>query len=441
MRIWVCFFIVFCSFFLGLTPVQADPNLPILKWQKFVLSQNYAPLYGPEYEQTNSYIMAEWTKIVEEEERMKREGVSEDIIHLFSTNARGELSGKVHDLLVQYVSQLKKMCIIVGAKCEVVEDIFYENFKIQIVTKDHQKFNFTAGQDVACLEHNVPKKPLISIKQEQNLQRFFIFETAKRLGLTVDEAFNSGHFNVDIRSAFGSNSTALLSYIVDYANYPELSLGVFGNHPNSALPISLLPLESKMSLVRMIREDIKSSEELKKVGLLNWYRPINDLISYLHSKVFYKNEHGMSDSKNHALNFKSIGFFSPDVLRLEHRDQFGQRDVEDFILRAEIFELRMKYLARNGFPIYVPKVLTSDTSKIFYKDQELVDAFYQYITEAGGDFFRYRRLLRSHQQEIIPSMLKNTKARSKAEVVMIERNKIEGKLIRLPSMNTCQALF
>lgn len=397
-------FIVFVTLHSAATPNQSvTPKSPtnetaLQNLIYKILSGSYFPQFGPEFELSDALTLRDW-----DEKTLHL--TAEEMLEFNKNYIPFHEKRMFQNFLITFVTYCQKNNLVYSiTPSSEPRKILFE----VAISPKLPNLIFSIYLDQAVLEFNFPKKDIKTLKLYQKHITQFIFKMAKKAGLIVDEYWHHGHFNIDLQSAFANCEKCLLSYMSDYMKFSELSLGVFGNEINSSLHPYMLPENKRMLLVGMFLEHTDYFNQDSETSIKPEYNQSILLAKKLYRFIFNQNDQAQYDNRNHLFNFKSSVESSRANARLEHRDQFGQRDIDDFILRAEIFVLRMKYLAKNNFPVLITDELFMGLAKDKqYTDQEKVDAFYEYITEADGDYHYFKRILRSHLQDVAPTPLKS----------------------------------
>lgn len=377
-----------------------------LAWVEFVKSSQYAPFYGPEFEFTTQAIVSDWNS-----------GKRIQYLRVNGKKTKYRFDGREEKLLNRYITSLDQRL-----KNENIHFSKYiaqefgrgetDTYIYHISFQDGYQMRLRVEIDSTCVEVTSLSESLIRIKFYKEKIRGMIFETAKDAKLIVAPYFGNGHFNIDLISAFGGYTEPFLSYFSDYVGFPELSSGVLGNHFESARHPIFLDKRTKRNLfIFLMKYQLEwNSNELGDStyqSTIDWHFAAS-LFDLLNKNLNWID--GKKNTHDHAMNIESL-IKNQDFSswRLEHRDMYAQRDIDDYILRAELFELRMKYLAQKKFPIVAPVQLLQKKPEKYTK-QELVDAFYKYVTTAGGDYDYFKRILRPNLISVVPTQVKKSTA-------------------------------
>lgn len=270
-----------------------------------------------------------------------------------------------------------------------------KDFEVHSLNPD---WYFRLDFDYGVLEINTMPSDLQLLRQVRLRAQKQIFETTVEQGFYVDTYNNNSHFNIGLYNAFFKGFRQrvgikrLFSYMLDFHSHTELASGIFGHDYFNAPPF----YQSRQQLKTLNR--IRGINELIADFNNGRMQSITDFTWQFHSDADYHR-------KNEALRLPYYdcldGRCKHDSV-LEIRCVAAQTNFEAFILMAELFELRMNYLKKLGFPLrYFP---VSDR----ISDQEKLDRFFLYVTEAGGDFDHFAPLIWPHFKLRKPSRFLTT---------------------------------
>lgn len=293
------------------------------------------------------------------------------------------MKGHERGMAERMVKSVRKMC----PECKETTVTGKWGREFRFILQDG--FWFQISWDPNVVE--VLTKPTSLEKMKHNASKIqkMIWESAAEAGLNPDPAYRAGHFNFGVKDSFAGNTHEFLKFIVDFANRPELAVGIFreSNPLNSPHLAQLSPYQ-RSALAEVARKIQNKKDPLSKLTL-------QEMAEHLVSKVFYQSatasQTGSSTWYYQALGLKSLlemkeGGDAP----LEIRSVRSQRDVYDFILVAEIIEARIKYLKK--LPAEFSYMVTQ-TSKTQFSEKELAARFYIYLAESGLSWDRYKRIL------------------------------------------------
>ncbi|MGE0763153.1 MAG: hypothetical protein AB7N80_07745 [Bdellovibrionales bacterium] len=373
------------------TPAWLDPVLVT-----FFLSPDWAPTYGPEFEFTSHEIVRDWPT---------------DRPKFFAIDNKTLIDGREGVLQKKLVAAIRLKCQTTG-RCKVYEDLIAGEDQMTdslnnpiYFLRFEDNLWFRIETDPGCVEVQMTPSTTDQLYDIEKRARHFIFETAFESGLIVEDGGN-GHFNIGIESAFGPYGLALLSYIADYANFPELSLGALGRNLDTAPPInglSLLQRRAFEALLRKVRAQrlanpdlsLSTEEVAQKIAHDVYYQSRTRGFNGYHDQAI-----SLSTSIPDAFEYKRL----KDLQRAEHRDNFAQPTFRHFILRGELFEWRMRHLVRQGLPL---EYKAPERFQARHSKQALVDALFRYVGADIERFVYFRPLLPNHLQNIWPTKAKS----------------------------------
>lgn len=274
-------------------------------------------------------------------------------------------------------------------------------FKEDKTDRKGSKFTFGKGfwirvaYDPGVVEVQMSPLTVAQLYKWKDTINEYIFETAKKLRLTPRFEGSGGHLNIGMKSAFGEDSELFLRFFTEFANLPPLSTGILGNDFYNAPTFATLSAEQKSNFYEILRDFKRAKNKPDPISLA---RQINQRVYVCADCEHHRHlDRGdLPSIKTQAMALRMI----EGAERIEIRSMFAQRNVDDFIMLSELFEARIKYLSsKKGQPI----VFKDPPDQDEYYEQDLVDVFYEYVTEAGLDYKRFRKLLRDGLDKIDPS--------------------------------------
>lgn len=250
-------------------------------------------------------------------------------------------------------------------------------------------FWFQISWDPNVVEILTKPTSLEKFKKNASTIQKMIWESAAEAGLSADPDYRAGHFNFGVKDSFAQNTQEFLKFIVDFANRPELAIGIFrASNPLNSPHLAQLSPYQRSALADIARKAQNKKDPLSKLT-------VKEMAQHLVAKVFYQSatasQVGSSAWYYQALGLKSIlEMQEGDDAPFEIRSVRSQRDVYDFILIAEIVEARIAYLKKLPAEF---SYLVTQTSKTQFTEKELAARFYIYLEEAGLSWERYKRIL------------------------------------------------
>lgn len=337
-----------------------------------LIAAAFPPTYGAEFEFTNK-------KLSEAPASDTWHGLSVDLVE-------AEAKVKMKEALLA-------KCRLKGCRVQEVDGKWDKDYKI--VFRDG--WYFTISHDPGVVEIMTKPSTLAELREQKSVVNEMIFGIADAVGLSPNypRLPPAGHFNFGIRSAFGNDGLLFLRFLADYSNRPFLALGVLGEDLLNAPPMSFLENGQQDELRKIIAETSAESARSPKRSIkyvsqqvLNRvytesYDPSVKNIGYHYQAVSIKKVRQLADRNDVPAELRAV---------------FMQRNAEEFILLAELFEARLAYLKKQDAPIeYNPP------KRKRYRSKELVDLFHEYVTEMDGDWEKFRELLRGPLAKIQPS--------------------------------------
>jgi hypothetical protein len=217
----------------------------------------------------------------------------------------------------------------------------YGNKTYKIVYPDG--FYIVVSTDPGVVE--VQTKPLTVeewVRQKDRLQKD-LFDAATSLGIPPGQV-GGGHIHMGLEGSVGSNLFLMRNLLVDFANHPELSLGVLHYDIRNAPPISALPEGQREAFAKIIAE-VDSGQIDSPAGLAR--------------RIYYSVYGGPDFQKMNALNLSRIveSIWSESERTFEFRGIRPERNVEEFIILIRILEGRLSYLKtmKTPIPLAIPQ--------------------------------------------------------------------------------------
>lgn len=214
-----------------------------------------------------------------------------------------------------------------------------------------------------------------------------VFDTAREIGLSptghdIPVSRAAGHFNIGVRSAWGDNALDFLRFAADYSNHPELAMGGLGHDFLNAPPLARLTPEARANFQQLLRDSFAQHSLTYRELFVAMAEHVYKLTPVLSAgPIHYQ---ALSIESLPEINLWHPSSDQPTELRALRM----QENAEEFVRLAELFELRIAFLKKSkDVPVLVDRSIGSFSKK------EHVSRFYVYVTEAGGNFSRFRKLL------------------------------------------------
>lgn len=263
--------------------------------------------------------------------------------------------------------------------------------------------------DPNVVEIKTQPLPLSEFKKIADELQEFLFDTAAEVGLVTDTIYRAGHFNFGTYSAFKGQADEMLKFVVDFANRPELALGIWRS-PNmlNAPPLAALKKDQRSNLAKISRGFLNKKLNTIDLGLHengpNYYwapvpsqlniREVTQLLldsvfnSTYHERLNRFAPHYQALSIRKLVKARSVTDDQPTEIRSVR----SQKSVDEFVLLAELIQGRLLYL--HNLPDE-KAFLVSETARTTFSSQTLVDRFFIYVSEANLEWNKFKVLLPS----------------------------------------------
>lgn len=225
-----------------------------------------------------------------------------------------------------------------------------------------------------------------------------VFEIAQQSGVYPHPILGGGHINIGAVSAFGlgglgespENLRLFRDFFVDFANHPELAEGILDEDYFNGPVLNALGEDQRAAFVKLL----KDVDEGKVTTIADFTRR-------LQKEVYFRTVHEKwgPPQKYQALNVKRIpdDSFDDEVKTLEIRPVRAQKNADEFIREARLFQKRLEYLKSLSKPVpYVFKRFK------WSEKRQALRHFYQYVQEAGLDPEDYRSVLDDKWKAVDP---------------------------------------
>jgi hypothetical protein len=284
----------------------------------------------------------------------------------------------------RYADAIRAKCLSLGCTVEDVKPGKHGVTEYRVVMPSPDGWWFKIAYDPWCVEIQTKPSTLDEWRARKDLIDDLIFKTAKGGGFITQESSLSGHLNIGFRSAFQGKAERFLRFFVDYANHPELALGVLGRDVYNGPPLSVLRQSQREALSAIVERFHRGT--FRSVPQIA--RAIVDQV-YTHT---YKPEWNAGAGRMHyqAMGIDKIlseGGDGGDV-PFELRAMRNQTSAEDFILQGELQELRVAYLEKER-----PLLRYLELEDKSPSPEQQASRFYVYVVEADGDWGKFSKLL------------------------------------------------
>lgn len=239
-------------------------------------------------------------------------------------------------------------------------------------------FWFNVGVDPGVVEIQTQPGTLDEVRRQAPFLDRWLFRIAQRKGLVAKG--NIAHFNVGALAAFAGKPKEFMAFIVDFANHPELSSGIFGVDYANAPPVSHLRPRQKAAL-----QEIQSEVDR---GLL---LTVEDIAEQIESRVYTWTPYLDQPIAYQAMSFKALVRWALEAGNdrpIELRAVRQPKDAAEWALFTEMMEERIKYLRNRP---EAPVLAIPD--KTVYSPETLKSRFYAWLEETGLEWNRFQSLL------------------------------------------------
>lgn len=253
---------------------------------------------------------------------------------------------------------------------------------------------YCCSLDVACIETQTYKMSLEDARARGWLDRVQrdIFNIAAGLGLVADKTAGGGHLHLDLQTTFGGNYQLFRNFLVDFANNP-LALEALENDPTNAPVLGQLDEHLRTEFKRVIRlYDNKVAE-----GHIQGVDAIVQLANAVQNKV-YRNLQFDEPEKYQAVNLTRTVNPTVDLpdKTVEIRALRAQRSAAEFVQIAQLFQARIEMLKHEPDLAYDDAQVRGSGHS---DPKAVLDAFRQYVEQAGLAFSDYQAMVESNLAE------------------------------------------
>lgn len=281
------------------------------------------------------------------------------------------------------VKEIKKTC---GSFCRYEKVLGKYGLETRVYFKNG--FYFQISWDPTVVEIIMKPSSLKEFRANADDIEKYLYAPAARLELKGADNLG-GHVNIGLNSAFGEDAELFLRYFIDYANHPELALGVFAYDIYNGPPLSVLKSEQRSALNDTVAKFYVKKFKNPTEVILDIQRNV-----YTHSYKWDRPQHYQS------VGLESIPSETLNRRRIEHRSVRGQKSFQDFLLMAELIELRHTYLKKNK-----NKIIYLKSDEDFFLYQRQMNLFWVYTQELGVNYEKYVSLLSEPVRALKPDII------------------------------------
>lgn len=226
--------------------------------------------------------------------------------------------------------------------------------------------------------------PATKKEYERLAERFQndLFNSANEVGLFPDTFMSGGHIHIGF-DFFKNNPILLRNFLVDYTNHFELAEGILDLNQKNAPTLRTFGEEKIRTLKEIIQlfdnNELKFRRKKVSTSL--------DLAEYYFNFV-------QKNNRYHALNIQR--FKAGDQATIEIRGIRTQANFNEFLQEISLFQARIKYLqelTKQGVRIPVNDYIDESSLGTKKFDRLLVQKFYDYVTESGLNWNKYKKLI------------------------------------------------
>ena len=277
-------------------------------------------------------------------------------------------------ILREWKEKFERECQILNCSISKTFDKHGEAYRI----KFGNGFWIQAGVDTGCLEVQTKPSTVAEFTEQKNIIQKVIWDTAKELDLKPHKRIGGGHVNVDLATAFPENNALLFrNFIVDQANHPEWTAGIFGNHTGNAPPISALETHLHDNFKDVIKIfDITGDASQGLAAMEHLGREID-------RRVYVSNPFWLQQGRKtwqpyyyQHLSFRSAKQSTPvEQRRIELRGYRPQQTIDEFLLEIEFLDRRLTYLneMNKAIPVKIPRGIGMSASEKIKRFNRVID--------------------------------------------------------------------
>lgn len=233
-------------------------------------------------------------------------------------------------------------------------------------------FYFVVATDPGVVEIQTKPSTVEEIKAQSHRLKSDLFEVAREIGISPGSR-GGGHIHMGLASSVGSDLMLMRNLLVDFANHPELAMGILENSPRNAPALALLSQDQQETFAKIIA-DVDA----------NRIRSVRELALRINEEVY-----GPDHQKNQALNLMRIANPSWDESErtFEFRAIRPQLNEQEFVLLVRLLEGRLEYLKKIKQPIALSIPLFSKGA-VKGADQ-MIENFTKYLNGTGVDLSEF----------------------------------------------------
>lgn len=298
------------------------------------------------------------------------------------------ISYESEDALDDWAASLIKLCFRRG-DCDVQNHRDKYGLRIyRVVYKDGWWFQLSS--DPGVIEIQTKPTTLRMLENRRDRIQEDIFDTGAQLGLFPSHNDGGGHIHIGAQAVF-ERRDLLRDFLVDYANHPELAMGILEQDEANAAHLSVLKPKQRKAFAALI-------ESWDKNRVATPQRLAERIVDEVYYEAYFRDWY--PSAKYQAVNLSRINdeYFAPEEQTIEMRALRAERSADEYIKLARLFQKRMEYLSKlKERPAY----LDNDVPH-FIADR--VESFRRYVVESGLEWDDYKvfvpkEWLKKHKQK------------------------------------------
>lgn len=289
-----------------------------------------------------------------------------------------------HEAVVDFKDEVVRRC---GSACRVTSiekgKFGFTEFKVELA----DGWWFDISVDPGVVEIRTKPSTLAELQQHREEIQRYIFEAKDQLKMKAFFAPKKGgardlnsHFNIGVKSAFGNDVRGFLAFFTDYANHPELALGILGQDLHNGPPLRHLKPAQRKALDEIL--------VLNREGRITSLEQAAKLIE---QQVYPHHATKPHLAGNHyqALTVRKVanGNLQVQDEPAEIRPVRQPESFEKTLMLAELMEARIAYVIEHKLQIHF-----QDSSERSPNEYDRAREFFLYVNETGLDWNHYKEL-------------------------------------------------
>jgi hypothetical protein len=232
---------------------------------------------------------------------------------------------------------------------------------------------FIIATDPAVVEVQTKPTTAVALQKIRDRIQSDIFDAAKKAGVVPHESVGGGHIHFDYTSSVEGNVLRLRNLLVDFANHPELALGIWAIDNHNSPPIVNLPRSRRQAF-----EEIIEQVDNRKI------RSVNTLTKEIRTRVYdYNLANRHPPQKYQAININRVGSKDFDISEqtIEVRSIRPQKSAAEFLAVVRVLEGRIELNKTRTQPLALDKAGLNPTR--IESHSLTMKKHLDYVAEAG----------------------------------------------------------